>query len=79
MGMPNNGAKEYSGCKEKIKIDSSIVAIPIPPTILSESEEFLGIRYVTAGTDPTITCSAFLQPMSMIDATNDYASGYTIT
>lgn len=55
------------------------IIIPIPPTILAESEQFLGIRYVTAGTTPIITCTAFLQPMSMIDATNDYADGFDIT
>ena len=55
------------------------VIIPIPPTTLDESEQFLGVRYVTAGTSPTITCDAFLIPMSMIDATNDYADGYSIT
>ena len=55
------------------------VIIPIPPTTLGESEIFLGVRYVVAGTTPTITCSAFLQPMSMIDATNDYVDGYNIT
>lgn len=55
------------------------VVIPIPPTKLSESERYLGIRYVLAGTTPTITCSAHLAPMSMIDQDNDYASGYSIT
>ena len=55
------------------------VIIPIPPTKLSESERFMGIRYVTAGTTPSITVTAFLQPMSMIDATNDYADNFTIT
>ncbi len=55
------------------------VIIPIPPTKLSESEQFIGIRYVTAGTTPIITCSAALLPMSMIDATNDYASGFLVT
>ena len=55
------------------------IIIPIPPTKLSESEQFIGIRYVTAGTTPIITCTAMLMPMSMIDATNDYADGYNIT
>ena len=55
------------------------VIIPIPPTVLSESSQFLGIRYDTAGTTPIIGVSAFLVPMSMIDAPNDYASGYDIT
>lgn len=54
-------------------------AIPIPPTTLAESERYLGIRYTLAGTTPTITCSAFVIPMSGIDAYNTYADGYTIT
>ncbi len=54
------------------------VIIPIPPTKLTESAQFIGIRYVTAGTTPIITCSAALMPMSDIDATNDYANNYTI-
>ena len=53
--------------------------IPIPPTKLSESERYLGIRYDTAGTSPTVTMDAILMPMSMVDATNDYADGYAIT
>ena len=55
------------------------IVIPIPPTTLAESEQFLGIRYDTLGTTPTITCSAYLQPMSMIDADASYASGYTVS
>lgn len=53
--------------------------IPIPPTKLSESERYIGIRYTTAGTSPTITMNAALMPLSMVDATNDYAAGYSIT
>jgi hypothetical protein len=55
------------------------VIIPIPPTKLSESERYLGVRYVLAGTTPTVTVSAYLQPQSMIDATDDYATGYSIS
>lgn len=53
--------------------------IPIPPTTLAESEQYLGIRYDTTGTSPIITCSAYLSPLSMIDATNIYADGFLIT
>jgi len=53
--------------------------IPIPPTTLAESEQFLGIRYTLAGTTPTITMTAFLQPMSMVDAYNSYPDGFTIS
>lgn len=55
------------------------IIIPIPPTILAESDQFLGIRVTTLGTGDSIGVDAWLTAMSMIDATNDYASGYTIT
>tara|TARA_R110002126_G_scaffold240379_1_gene383609 strand:+ start:1125 stop:1607 length:483 start_codon:yes stop_codon:yes gene_type:complete len=48
--------------------------IVIPPTTLSESELFLGIRYTTAGTSPTITMSAELTPLSMV--TENVSGGY---
>lgn len=54
-------------------------AIPIPPTKLTESEQFLGIRYDVTGTTPTITCSAYLMPLKDIDQNNVYANGYTIS
>lgn len=55
-------------------------AIPIPPTILSESERYLGIRYDVTGTTPTITCTAFLQPLSMVEIGIPlYADGFAIT
>lgn len=53
--------------------------IPIPPTVLSESELFLGIRYDTLGTTPTITVSAWLQPMAMIEEYISFPKGYTIS
>lgn len=53
--------------------------IPIPPTVLSESERFLGIRYDVTGTTPTITVTAFLQPLSMIDTNSHYPDALTIS
>lgn len=54
--------------------------IPIPQTALSESERYLGIRYDVTGTTPTITCSAWLAPLSMIQGSeNAYADGITIS
>lgn len=53
--------------------------IPIPPTALSESERYLGIRYDVTGTTPTITVTAFLQPMSMIASDAIYPDGFTIS
>lgn len=54
-------------------------AIVIPPTTGDEDAQFLGIRYVTAGSSPTITVSAHLIPLSFMDATVDYADGFAIT
>jgi hypothetical protein len=42
--------------------------IPIPPGGLSEAERYLALRYTLAGTTPTVTVSAYLMPMSMIEA-----------
>lgn len=55
--------------------------IPVPPVTADEDERYLGIRYDVAGTTPTITCSAYLQPMSMVELGSDpsYSSGYSIT
>lgn len=54
-------------------------AIPIPPMTLAETERFLGIRYDTLGNTPTITCTAFLMPMSMIQGDVNFPIGYTIS
>lgn len=54
-------------------------AIPIPPTGLSESERYLGIRGILAGNTPTITVSAVLQPMSMIQSNEVYQDNSPIT
>lgn len=54
-------------------------AIPVPPTALSESERYLGIRYVTAGSTPTITVSAHLVPLSSVSIENAYPDNVTIS
>lgn len=53
--------------------------IPIPPTVLSESERYLGVRYDVTGTTPTITVSAYLQPLSMCEALPHFPNAYTIS
>jgi hypothetical protein len=54
-------------------------AIPIPPTGAGDDERYFGARYTLAGTTPTITVTAYVTPMSMLDATVDYADGFTIS
>ena len=52
--------------------------IPLPPVTAGEDEQYIGIRYTTAGTSPTITCSSHLVPLSFVDSYVDYANNYTI-
>ena len=52
--------------------------IPLPPVTADEIGQFIGIRYVTAGATPVITCSAYLIPLSNADSYVDYANNYTI-
>jgi hypothetical protein len=53
--------------------------IVVPPVSDPEDGQYIGIRYVTAGSTPTVTISAFLQPLNMVDNEKVIAaSGYTI-
>jgi len=52
--------------------------IPIPPTELSESEQYLGVRYDVTGTTPTITVTAHLMPINMVPSNVVYADAITI-
>jgi hypothetical protein len=54
-------------------------AIPLPPSSTDMTSRYIGVRYTLAGTTPTLTVTAFLQPMSMIDSRAYYASGYSLT
>jgi len=53
--------------------------IPIPPVKLSESERYLGIRYDVTGTTPTITCTAFLTALSMVQTDTQYPDAITVS
>jgi len=57
------------------------IVIPVPVTAASEVGQYLGIRYTTAGTSPTITCSASLMLLSCIENNIDggQAIGYTVS
>ena len=55
-------------------------AIALPPSTLSSSEQFIGVRYTLAGTTPTITVDADLVPQSFVGMNDiQYANNYTIT
>lgn len=55
--------------------------IVISPLYLSETERYLGVRCTVAGTTPTITYSAYLQPKSMASLAVQpaYPRAYTFT
>ena len=57
------------------------VVLPIPVGSLGDSAQYIGVRYTLAGTTPTATVTAFIQPNSMIEASDGiaYASGFTVS
>ncbi len=54
------------------------LVIPIPPTYEGDDERYLGVRYTIAGAAADVDVHAVVIPMSMIDASVDYADGFTI-
>ena len=56
-----------------------IFNIPVPKTVLSESEQFFGVRYTLSGTTPTLTITTWLAPMAMGQSYANYPKGYTIS
>lgn len=50
--------------------------LPIPPSL--KSKRYLGARYVLGGTTPSITVTAEIQPLSMVQNDQTYASGYSV-
>jgi hypothetical protein len=57
----------------------STFIIPIPPN--TTMERYIGLTYTLGGTTPTVTVTAAILPMSMIDVSGSsvyYAAGYTV-
>lgn len=42
-------------------------------------ERYLGVKYDVGGTSPSVTVTAFLQPLSMVQKYKSYADGFTIS
>lgn len=54
--------------------------LPIPMGGLGEAERYLAVRYTLAGTTPTITVSAYLMPLKMVEVAKvHYPDGFTIS
>jgi len=50
--------------------------IPFDHTELSR---YVGVEYALGGTSPSVTVSADIRPLNMVDATVDYANAYSIS
>lgn len=72
FGSPNVIATSLNTVDAK---DGQSIVVPVP----YDNVRYLRLNYVLGGTAPDATVSAYLQPMSMIDGLDDYASGYDIT
>lgn len=73
FGSPTTVAqsKSYTALAAGAKI-----VIPIPPG--DATERYTRLNYTLGGTTPTVTVTAFLQPMSMIQNDAVYADGFAI-
>ena len=58
-----------------------VFIIPLPSLALAETERYLGLRCTTSGTTPTVTYTAYLQPLKMatLNIPAAYPRGYTFT
>jgi len=56
-----------------------VMAIPLPPTTASENGQFIGVRYTTAGTSPSITVNAWLAPLKDVGQYVAYADNVEIS
>lgn len=56
-----------------------IFVIPIPPAQLSETERYLAARYTLAGTTPTISVTAWVAPLSMLQMYSSFPDALTIS
>lgn len=53
------------------------LVLPLPPGL--KSKRYLGARYVLGGTTPTVTVTAVLQPLAMVQMDANYPDNITIS
>lgn len=56
---------------------NALIVVPIPP--LTKILRYIGANYVLGGTTPSVTVTAVIQPLDMIDARKYYADAITIS
>jgi hypothetical protein len=52
-----------------------VIPVPVGVTL----ERYLGLKFDVGGTTPSVTVTAFLQPLSMVQKYKSYPKGYTIS
>ena len=74
-GTPSGGALDAD-----LLVAGYSFAVPVAPVGSGVDERYIGARYTLVGTTPTVTVSAYLADMNMIDVSKVYyADGYAIT
>lgn len=73
-----SGTPDAPAQNADLLVPGFIFAIPLPPVTQDETGDFIGIRYVTSGTTPTITVDAWLAPLMDVSQYVSYADNVTI-
>lgn len=73
-----SSAATVIACPQKSAIAAGEqIVIPLPSD--SMVERYMRVNYTLGGTSPTVTVTAHLMPMSMIQNYQSYADGFTIS
>jgi hypothetical protein len=54
----------------------AVIVIPLSPGLITK--RFIGLNYDTGGTGPTITCTSWIAPLSMIQKQKFYTSAIVV-
>lgn len=57
----------------------SVIVLPLPVLSETTGERYVRVSYTLGGTTPSVTVTAELQPMNMVQAYRSYAKGFTIS
>lgn len=73
-----SSAATVIACPQKSAIAAGDqIVLPLPADAMTE--RYLRLNYTLGGTSPTVTVTAFLQPLSMVQNYQSYADGFNIS
>lgn len=75
----NLSAHDVIGAAQQVSVLAVGAVIVVPAPYFRPDKRYLGARYVLGGTTPTVTLTATVLPMSMIQAFKAYPDGFTIS